>query len=89
MLNLITPFPFKLIVAIVTEQQVATVTVVSYNSYNFNETKCYNFYYSQFNSSADNPLDAGIGSMIMSVVELVDLMHPVCAIIDSGVLEKN
>ena len=37
--------------------------------------------YSQL-CSPDNSLDAGIGSMIMTVVELVEPMHPVCAIID-------
>ena len=37
-------------------------------------------------SSPLNPLDAGIGSMIMVVVELVEPIHPVYAIIGSGIL---
>jgi hypothetical protein len=37
-------------------------------------------------SSPDNPCDAGKDSMIMSVVELVESMHPVCAIIGNRVI---
>ena len=35
--------------------------------------------------SPDNPLGTGIGSMTVTVVELVEPMHPVCAIIGNGV----
>ena len=74
-----------IIIATIIVHQLHTIIIVTV----VNELEAllkYNNNHSQFSSPGTGiPLDAGIGSMIMTVVKLVEPKHPVCTIIYSTV----